>query len=326
MKLSPWIVTGLILFWAVGASGIGAFYYYQNDTKYYASTAIIESCGWGVIVETPSETIRFESSLLVQNLWLFNLVLFGSALIITFIFAQQITKQQKRAEEQLIRNERLTILGKIAGGISHELRNPLGAIKNSVYFLNMVLEEPEPDVKASLEILDKEIVTAENIITSILDFARSKPPKLSKVDINDLIKRTLSKITLPDNIKVINQLDKTLVSIQADPDQLTQVLNNIITNAIQAMPEGGQMIVNSENSSPNWVMISIKDTGNGIPKEILGRLFEPLFTTKAKGIGLGLPITKTLVESHGGTIEVHSEVGKGSTFSFKLPTSKKEES
>ena len=213
----------------------------------------------------------------------------------------------------------------LAGGVGHELRNPLGAIKNAAYFLNMVLEKPEPDIKESLEILEKEVVTAEKIISSLLDFARSKPPSLQNVDINGVVQKALSRITIPDKVKALSQLNKALPPIQADPDQLTQVFNNIISNAIQAMPEGGQLVIKSEAPSPDWVTISIKDTGVGIPEEILEKLFEPLFTTKAKGIGLGLAVSKTLVKGHGGNIEMKSEVGKGSTFTVKLPINQKEE-
>jgi len=213
----------------------------------------------------------------------------------------------------------------LAGGVGHELRNPLGAIKNAVYFLFMALEEPELAVKESLEILKEEVETAEKIISSLLDFARPKSLDLQKVDINDVVQKALSKITVPDEIKVLNQLNKALPSIQADPDRLTQVFSNIILNAIQAIPESGQLIVKSEASSPDWVTISFKDTGVGIPEENLEKLFEPLFTTKAKGIGLGLAVVKRLTLGHGGKIEVKSEVGKGSTFKVKLPTSQKEE-
>ncbi|MCK4965114.1 MAG: hypothetical protein KAS54_08520, partial [Dehalococcoidia bacterium] len=116
----------------------------------------------------------------------------------------------------------------------------------------------------------------------------------------------------------------TLPIILADPDQLGQVFINIILNAIQAMPEGGQLVIKSEVPGPKWVDISFTDTGVGIPKENMRKLFEPLFTTKAKGIGLGLAITKNVLEEHGGTIKVQSEVGKGSTFTVRLPTGMEE--
>jgi signal transduction histidine kinase len=235
------------------------------------------------------------------------------------------TRELRDAQEQLIRKEKLAVLGQLAGGVGHELRNPLGAIKNAIYFLNMVLEEPEPEVKETLEILQKEVATSERIISSLLDFARAKPPARRKVDLNHVIKEALSRTAVPENVEVVSQLDETLPIILADPDQLGQVFGNIILNAVQAMPEGGQLVVKTSEVSEKlpkseWVAVSFADTGVGISEENLDKLFEPLFTTKAKGVGLGLAVVKSLVEGHGGNIKVQSEVGKGSTFTVRLPT------
>jgi len=112
-------------------------------------------------------------------------------------------------------------------------------------------------------------------------------------------------------------LYSTMLAI--DPDQLGEALENIILNAIQAMPEGGQLVIKSEVPGPKWVAVSFTDTGRGCSEENLRKLFEPLFTTRAKGIGLGLAITKTVLEAYGGTINVQSEVGKGSTVTARLP-------
>ncbi len=235
------------------------------------------------------------------------------------------TKELRDAQEQLVRSEKLAVLGQLAGGVGHELRNPLGSIKNAAYFLKMALEKPEPEVEETLEILNKEVATSEHIISSLLDFARPNPPIRHKMNINDLAQEVLSRTNLPENIKVVSKLDKSLPQILADPEQLSQVFGNLILNAIQAMPDGGQLEVRSEVSPPAQVAISFADTGVGIPEDNLKKLFEPLFTTKAKGIGLGLAITKTLVEKHGGTIEVQSQPGKGSAFTVRLPIKGKEE-
>jgi PAS domain S-box-containing protein len=225
----------------------------------------------------------------------------------------------KEMQDKLVRTERLAVLGQLAGGVGHELRNPLGAIKNAAYFLNMALEQPEPEVRETLEILEREVAASERIISSLLDFARPKPPTRRKVNINEVVQETLSRNGVPGNVRVIKKLDESLPAILADPDQLGQVFGNIIRNAVQAMPEGGRLTVKSKVSRPGWVSVSISDTGVGIPPKDQKKLFEPLFTTKAKGIGLGLPVTKILVEGHGGTIEVKSKVGKGSTFTVILP-------
>jgi len=178
--------------------------------------------------------------------------------------------------------------------------------------------------KPSMDILEKEVATSERIISSLLGFARPKPPIRRKVDINQVVQEALSRTTLPENVEVVSELDETLPTILADPDQLAQVFGNILLNAVQAMPEGGRLVIQTSEVSERlpkseWVAISFTDTGVGISAENLKKLFEPLFTTRAKGIGLGLPLVKTLVEGHGGTIEVESEVGKGSTFTVKLP-------
>lgn len=232
--------------------------------------------------------------------------------------------EQKRIQELLVHSEKLAVVGQLAGGVGHELRNPIGAIKNSVYFLNMVLEKPEPEIKETLEILEKEITTSERIISSLLDFAHTRPPIKQKVNINNIIQDRLTCAKIPKNIKLTGKLHKELPDILADPDQLRQIFSNIILNAIQALPKGGKLIIKSKTLSPKWVIVSITDTGIGISKDTMGKLFEPLFTTKAKGIGLGLAVTKTMVEAHGGTIDVESEVGKGSTFTVRLPISPKE--
>jgi len=242
-----------------------------------------------------------------------------SVAFVQVLFRKRSENALRSAQEQLVLKEKLAVLGQLGGGMAHELRNPLGAIKNAVYFLKMVLEKPEPEVEETLEILEKEVATSQRIINSLLVFAHPKPATKRKIDINGVIQKSLSHTTVPKNLEVVSHLDKALPPILADPDQLIHVFVNIILNAIQAMPKGGQLMIKSEVSSQEWIALSFTDTGMGIPKENLGMLFEPLFTTKAKGIGLGLAITSILVKGHGGTIEVQSELGEGTTFTVMLP-------
>jgi PAS domain S-box-containing protein len=232
--------------------------------------------------------------------------------------------EQKEMQDRLVRSERLAILGQMAGGVGHELRNPLGAIKSAVYLLKMIFEEPEPDVKESLEILEKEVDTSERIISSLLDFARPRPAAKRKVDLNDVVRDALTRARVPDNIKVETYLHEGLSPLLADPDQLGQVFGNVILNGVQAMPDGGRLLVRTETPRPGWAAVAVSDSGEGIPGDRIGKVFEPLFTTKAKGIGLGLAVTKSLIEGHEGTIEVESEAGKGSTFTVVLPLITKE--
>ncbi len=228
------------------------------------------------------------------------------------------TKELREAQEQLIRREKLAVLGQLAGGVSHELRGPLGAITTAAYFLDNAMEGPDPEVKRMLAIIMRQVRTSERIIRSLLDFARTKVPVRQAMDVNAVVQEALSRTAVPENVEVVSQLDEELPTIPADPDQLGHAFGNIILNAVQAMPDGGHLVVETALRA-EWVAVSFTDTGVGISKENLGKLFEPLFTTKAQGIGLGLAVTRTLVEEHGGAIEVQSEEGQGSTFTVRLP-------
>jgi signal transduction histidine kinase len=232
------------------------------------------------------------------------------------------TRALEETHAQSIRREKLALLGQLARGVGHELRQPLGAISNAVYFLNMALEEPDADVEEALEILAKEVGTAEKIIGNLLDFARTRHPLLRTMNVNDAVRDALARVVVPENVEVVSQLTEALPTIQADSDQLGQAFDNIIRNGIQAMPQGGRLIVKSEASPPEWLHVSFTDTGVGIPEENLGKIFEPLFTTRPRGIGLGATIVKALIDGHGGGVEVKSKVGKGSTFTVRLPVVK----
>lgn len=229
--------------------------------------------------------------------------------------------EQRELQQRLIRQQRLAVLGELAGGVGHELRNPLGAIKNAAYFLNMVLPEQtsDPEVEEALEILEREVIQSERIIGGLLDYARTRSPVRREVDLNDIARAALSRVDVPQCIEVWDQLGHSLPHILGDSDQLRRAFENLIRNAVQAMPEGGRLTVSTEVETPEWVVVSVADTGVGIPEENRSRIFEPLFTTRAKGIGLGLPVVRTLIEGHGGTIAVESAVGEGSAFHVRLP-------
>lgn len=230
------------------------------------------------------------------------------------------TGELKKIHEQLVRSEKLFALGKLAGTVAHELRNPLGVIRNSVYFLRMKLGRTMEDekVKKHLEILEEEVNISDRIITDILTFGRMKTPQLSKTDIAEIINESLAKTKVPKKIEVAIELDSGLPRIMADGTQLRQVFFNIILNAIQAMDRGGRLTIRSIEKD-EFIGVAIIDTGEGIPRENLNKIFEPLFSTKAKGTGFGLSICQSIIENHKGTIKVESEVGKGTKFMVKLP-------
>ncbi len=239
------------------------------------------------------------------------------------------TRQLQEAQEQLVRQERLAVLGQLAGSVGHELRNPLAVINNAVYFLKLVLPDAGEKVREYLNILERETHNAEKIVGDLLDFARVKSVDREAVAASELVRRVLDRYPPPENILLHLDLPPDLPPLWVDPRQIEQVLGNLIVNAYQAMPEGGQLSVISDQCSVSseqgsveggrWVRIAVKDTGVGIPPENMGKLFEPLFTTKTKGIGLGLAVSKKLVEANGGRIEVQSEPGQGATFTLLLP-------
>jgi len=247
------------------------------------------------------------------------------------------------AQEELVRKEKLAILGQLSGSVGHELRNPLGVMNNAVYLLKMVLVEADETVKEYLGIIEKEIANSRRIINDLLDFARNKIPQTITVTVGALIDESLGRCAIPDNVALQTEIPDALPLLRVDPLQMGQVLTNLITNAVQAMPKGGSMRIGArkepgtrsgerdgeakELASPtsdlepsgDFIEISVTDTGEGISPENMKKLFQPLFTTKAKGIGLGLVVCRNLVEANGGRIEVESEVGKGTRFAVLLP-------
>ncbi len=244
----------------------------------------------------------------------------GAVLLLRDITERKRAEEEKsKLEAKLQQVRKMEALGTLAGGLGHELRNPLGAMKNTVYFLNMALKEPSPDIKEALGILNKEIETSEGVIKSLHDFTRPVAPARLKVDVNDIVQAAMNRVPVPEKIQVVTRLNEALPNIPGDPEQLIQAFRNFILNAFQAMPEGGRLVVKSEAPSEEQVTVSFTDRGEGMDEETLRNAFEPLFTTKAKGMGLGLALTEMLIEAHGGTIDVESEVGKGTTFTIKLP-------
>ena len=227
--------------------------------------------------------------------------------------------QIKKLQLELIRNEKLAILGQLAGGVGHELRNPLAAIKNASYFLNMSIGAKDDDLKETLDIIDSEVNRSDKIISDLLDFSKTRQITIQKVNIGNIIERSLKSVSIPVNIKTVVRLEKKMPQLMADSGQLVQIFSNIILNAIQAMHEGGKLTIRSKTPDNKWAEISVSDTGVGIPEKELDEIFEPLFTTKAKGIGLGMAITKILVDAHGGRIRLKSKVGIGTTFTVSLP-------
>ncbi len=228
------------------------------------------------------------------------------------------TRQLQSAQEQLVRNEKLAVLGQLAGGVGHELRNPLGVINSAVYYLKLVQPDVDEKIKHYHLMIEQEVQIAGQIINDLLDFGRIVSPDRQPVALPGLIEHVLARFPVPDSVQVVVKLPLSLPRLYADPVQVEQVLGNLTTNACQAMKTGGKLTF-SAHLKKDLVAILVKDTGTGITPENMEKLFEPLFTTKLRGIGLGLAVSKKLAEANAGRIEVQSEPGKGSTFTLYLP-------
>ncbi len=253
------------------------------------------------------------------------------------------TRELLEAREELIRGERLATLGQLAGSVGHELRNPLGVINNAVFYLKTVLSGAGDTVGEYLDIIKSEVDTSQRIISDLLDFSRTRAPRMQPTALGPIIDRSIGACVLGEGVAVMKDVPKSIPPVRADPLHLEQVFQNLIANAVQAMPEGGTLRVrarrvrgapcgahsgeanNAERRTPDaelrgdLVEISVSDTGIGIAPENKEKIFQPLFTTKAKGIGLGLALAKRHIEANHGTITAASEPGKGTVFTVRLP-------
>jgi signal transduction histidine kinase len=224
------------------------------------------------------------------------------------------------AQVELVRKEKLAVLGQVAGSVGNELRNPLGVMSNAVYFLQTVLSDADETTREYLDIIKDEIAISDRIVAGLLDSVRSKPPHPQAVELREVIEETLHQLTIPDSVSVRLDIPEALPALRVDAVQISQVLRNLINNGVEAIPGGGALEIRAvENRPDGTVTVSVRDSGIGMTQEQQARLFEPLFTTKARGIGLGLVVVKNLTEANGGTVEVQSEAGKGSAFMVILP-------
>ncbi|MBN1486764.1 MAG: PAS domain-containing protein [Anaerolineae bacterium] len=229
------------------------------------------------------------------------------------------TEELQQAQEQLVRREKLASLGQLAGGVGHELRTPLNIIANAAYYLKATCTKAQTDeaTQQYLEMIIAEVKKSERIVHDLLDFARIKPLEKIRIPVKDLVAQVILRQSQPNHIQIETDIAPTL-TIYTDPQQMEQVLTNLISNAYEAMPDGGSLLIKAEGKEEQ-TQISVIDTGDGIPREHIDKLFEPLFTTKENGVGLGLAITSNLVEVNGGQISVESEPGKGTVFTLTLP-------
>lgn len=235
----------------------------------------------------------------------------------------QKNEQLNDTQEQLLRTEKLAVVGSLASGVSHELRNPLSAMNNAVFLLKRRLSRKEiPDIDKKvlqfLDIIDKEINRSSKIINELLGFTRVAKPIRVLSDIKTVINDAISRVKIADNIKLSKDLKPDLPNVMIDVNQIGQVFINLIDNACQAMEAGGEIQISTKESY-GFIEINIEDSGCGISEKSIKKIFDPLFTTKPKGIGMGLAVCHGIIEKHNGTIDVKSREGIGTNICVKLP-------
>ena len=225
--------------------------------------------------------------------------------------------ERKRMEEL----KKLATIGELSTMVAHDLRNPLTSIRNANFYLkNAFPHLASAESKVVYEMLntmEREIIAADNIVTDLLYFTGKRPLQIKRRNINRLMEDSLTGSNMPENVKVERNFGKRVIAT-ADEKQLGRVFLNLIKNAVQAMPNGGKLTITTSETKDH-IEITFTDTGIGVPEENVSKIFQPLFTTKAKGTGLGLPICKKIVEQHDGIIDVKSKIGQGTTFIIKLP-------
>jgi two-component system, NtrC family, sensor histidine kinase HydH len=272
--------------------------------------------------EDTAKIFRFQMQIIISCMVimgiLFVVLIFvvkkGEAII------QKRALEQIRLKEELSRAQRLSSLGEMVAGVSHEIRNPLGIIRSSAGLLKKKMEKLDPK-NTIPDIIVEESERLNNIITDFLNYARPREPNLSICKIDEVIDKNIAYLStqlFENGCKVDTQISDNLPEIMADSEMLYQAFLNIFINAMQAMPDGGKISVNifSVNGS---VAVQIEDDGNGIDNEIMEKIWDPFFTTKEKGTGLGLGIVKNLIEAHGGNLNIENRTERGARVTIQLP-------
>ncbi|MBZ0155315.1 MAG: HAMP domain-containing protein [Alphaproteobacteria bacterium] len=231
-------------------------------------------------------------------------------------------KEHKKTIEVLAQTEKMVSIGRLASGVAHEVNNPLGGI--TICFKNlMTTEMDEATREEHIEVINDSLQKIKRIVEQLLNFSKITVAEMTETDVNHLMDKMLlllNYITYKKDIVVVKDLKEDMPLIMMDENKMGQVLMNIMLNAVQSMDDGGTLGIRTERRD-GFCAIRIRDTGAGIPPEVLPSIFDPFFTTKSvgEGTGLGLSISKSIVEQHGGIIEVESQVGAGTEFRIKLP-------
>jgi signal transduction histidine kinase len=227
----------------------------------------------------------------------------------------------KQSQESQVRAEKLAAVGQLAASVSHELRNPIAAVRNANTYVSRRFKDGkdlagDPKIQQFLGLVDRELDACTKIIGDLLDFARERPLVVAPCPLRALTDEAIEMLPA-HQVKIVNEVPIDLPVPSLDKDQIRQILVNLVQNAVEAMPQ--QVKVRADGGGDRAWQIMVQDDGPGIPAEVATKIFEPLFTTKTKGTGLGLAIVSSVVKRHGGSIRVESAVGKGTTFIVDLP-------
>ncbi|MQG35060.1 MAG: HAMP domain-containing protein [SAR202 cluster bacterium] len=230
------------------------------------------------------------------------------------------------AQAQMVRNEKLAAIGELSNGVPHDLRSPLGAIRNGVFFLKARLVKSDrlttdPKVAEFLDVMDDRITRCDKIIGDLISYTHILPPELAPVDLLRALDAAFWVVGPMDRMTIVKDIQDDDLDVQADYNQLVKVFANLVVNAREAMPDGGELTISLKKSGPSAEM-SFTDNGMGIEPDKLEKVFDPLYTTKIQGTGLGLAVCQQIISKHDGRLDVASKVGEGTTLTIWLPLRK----
>ncbi|HXF07473.1 MAG TPA: ATP-binding protein, partial [Candidatus Acidoferrales bacterium] len=226
----------------------------------------------------------------------------------------------KALQQRVERTERLAALGRLAAGVAHEIRNPLGAVRGLVQYFQATWKD-DAEQRLYLEVMVREVDRLNRVVSDLVEFARPREPQREPHHLGDIVRHATALVQADvraKGIEIVHDVDAALPPLLIDRDLVLQALLNVLLNAVEAMEAGGRLTLRLADY-PRWGELAIQDTGGGIPPEHLGRLFDPFFTTKQRGTGLGLAIAHSIIQAHDGEIVVDSAPDQGTTVTIRLP-------
>lgn len=271
----------------------------------YASLVLVVWNGWRTIK-------RQQSELATLNLELETSV-------------KQRTEELEKTQERLLLSERMATFGELAGAVAHEIRSPLSGIKNGIFYIrrkqkNNDASEDAKKIQLFLDVMDEAVDNSDRIITSMIDFARMPTNELKESDIRQVVENSISGITMGDQIQINREFEKDMPTLYLDSSMVSKTLAALFENSKESMPDGGTLDITAEITNRRMVL-RIRDDGHGIDSSELSKVFDPLFSTRNRGVGLGLPVARQVVRRHGGALDISSTPGVGTTVTLSFPIS-----